>query len=74
VSFEIRADNEHYIDLAQTELWMTLALTTAPFGDQVVEDFKDIAVCNNLMHSIFNQVQVSVGNIEIENTNRFFFF
>jgi hypothetical protein len=71
VSFDIRADNEHYIDLAETELWMTLALTTSPLGDTVETEFKDIAVVNNLMHSIFNQVQISVGNIEIENTNRF---
>lgn len=70
VQFEIKADGEHYVDLAQTELWMTLALckknTETPFGNA---DEVNVGLVNNLMHSIFKNCQISVNNIEIENSN-----
>lgn len=68
VQFEIRGDGEHYLDLSQTELWMTLVLCKKG-SDKPLTDMTGIGLVNNLMHSMFSQCQISVNNIEIENTN-----
>jgi hypothetical protein len=66
ISFNIAADSTHYLDLSQTELWVKLSLTK---NNVAVTDYSKIGLVNNLLHSIFSQVQVLVNNVEVENTN-----
>jgi hypothetical protein len=66
ISFNIAADSTHYLDLSQTELWVKLSLTK---NNVAVTDYSKIGLVNNLLHSIFSQVQVYVNNVEVENTN-----
>ena len=66
ITFNITGDSKHYIDLSQTELWVKLSLEK---NKTIVTDFTNIGVVNNLMHSIFSQVQILVNNVEVENSN-----
>jgi hypothetical protein len=68
IQFEIKADNEHYIDLSETELWMMLTLCKKD-TEEKIKDYKAFGLANNTMHSIFSQLQISVNNVEIENSN-----
>lgn len=61
IRFDIPGTNQNYIDLSQTELHVTCKFKN---GD------KDVLVVNNLLHSLFQQVQISLNNSPVENTNR----
>lgn len=79
ITFEIPRDGSHYLDLAQTELWVEVLLQKKtdtgtvenvnfnPTGQ--APDHPKIAPVNNFLHSLFSQVQVSLNNTEVENTN-----
>jgi hypothetical protein len=71
MQFEIKADNEHYIDLAETELWMMLTLCKKDTEVQLT-DISSVSIINNGMHSLWSQLQIAVNNIEIENGNGFY--
>jgi hypothetical protein len=75
VIFEIEGDNQFYIDLSQTELNVKASLRKKG-TDTLIESLtsteavtKMMGPVNNLFHSMFSQVQVKIGNTEVENTN-----
>lgn len=75
ITFDIPGDSFHYIDLAQTELWVEVNISTRNNGQLQQVDFTvnqnspKIAPVNNFLHSLFSQVQISLNNKEVENTN-----
>jgi hypothetical protein len=95
--FDIEGDNLCYLDLAQTELIITVKLfndtnseidsletpympeqsgTNAKLSSEkdylIKNAAKYISPVNNLFHSLFQQVQVKIGNTEVENTNIYY--
>lgn len=79
VTFDMTGDSTHYLDLADTELWVKLILqkkkpnsadfTNALFSETTTTDNSYIAPINNIIHSIFSQVQIYLNGKEVENTN-----
>jgi hypothetical protein len=71
LTFDIPGDNINYIDIARTELWLDLVLQKKSSGEfsNIALDKEVIAPTNNLLHTIFNQVQIFMNNTEVENTN-----
>jgi hypothetical protein len=73
VIFDIEGDNQCYLDLSQTELYVKCSvysegtklteLVAAPTGKTI------IGPVNNLLHSMFSQVQVKIAGTEVENSN-----
>jgi hypothetical protein len=65
--FDIPCTSNEYLDLSQTELHLHLKLYKEK--NQLASEVKKISVVNNLLHSLFKQIQVSFNNQPIENTN-----
>jgi hypothetical protein len=68
VNFKINGDSLYYLDLSQTEMWTDLKITVND-GDVAEADWKSIFPVNNLLHSIFSQIQVYINSEEVENSN-----
>jgi hypothetical protein len=74
VILDINGDNQCYIDLSQTELFLKCVLMK---GGAAVKNLKAapytgagaFGPVNNLLHSMFSQMQVKIGGVEVENTN-----
>jgi hypothetical protein len=78
ITFDIPADSKSYLNINMTELWVTARLKKKDsknkdedvvFDDQDATKIVDVAPVNNLLHSLFSQVQVYLNNREVENTN-----
>jgi hypothetical protein len=79
ILFDIPADSQKYISLNQTELWLTCRLIKKtpgmPAADAIFVDLLkpenvcDISTVNNLIHSLFKQVEISLNGKECENQN-----
>ena len=63
IRFDIPGNNMHYIDVSATEIYCKVKITT-------FTDNKRQSVVNNLLHSIFEQVQVYLNNVPVENSNK----
>lgn len=78
ITFDIPADTKRYISLNQTELWLSVRLqkktpgtnaVDAILNDTVAANNADVTPINNLIHSLFSQIEVSLNGKEVENTN-----
>jgi hypothetical protein len=75
ITFDIPADTQRYISLNQTELWMTVRLQKKVPGNAATdavmsgEDAVDVTPVNNLIHSLFSQIEVSLNGKDVENSN-----
>ena len=70
VRFDITGTNSHYVDLAATELHVKFAIVVKK-GEAAVKAPKDsVALVNNFLHSMFEQCQVYLNNVPVENTNK----
>lgn len=75
VSFDITGDSSHYLDLSYTELWLKVRLQRKKEKSTEIEDASfddnksDVGPVNNILHSLFQQVQIYLNGREVENTN-----
>lgn len=79
ITFDMTGDSSNYLDLSDTELWVKLILqkkvaNTATYENAVFSDADAtknslIAPINNIMHSMFQQIQIYLNGKEVENTN-----
>jgi hypothetical protein len=70
--FDIPSTSTQYIDMPQTELHLKITLQQKKIGgtfEGLKSDSKKLSVVNNLLHSLFKQVQVSLNNENVENSN-----
>jgi len=63
IRFDIPGNNLHYIDMASTEIYVNCKI------DPLFTDDAQTTV-NNILHSMFEQVQVYLNNVPVENTNK----
>jgi hypothetical protein len=64
IIFDIQGDSQNYLALSETELWVTLKTTVAE-----ADAAKLVAPVNNILHSLFSQIQIFFNNTEVENSN-----
>ena len=69
IRFDIAGSNSHYLNLAETELHMKCIISDWTKGIGATDK---IYVVNNFMHSLFEQVQVYINNMPVENTNKLY--
>lgn len=79
ITFDLTGDSSSYLDLSDTELWVKLILqkkvpnsadyTNAVFSETDKTKNSLIAPVNNIIHSLFQQVQIYLNGKEVENTN-----
>ena len=69
IRYDITGTNSHYIDLSATELHLKFQLRNKASQAPLLSN-KNIAVVNNFLHSIFEQCQVYLNNVAVENTNK----
>ena len=73
IRFDIPGTNSHYTDISQTDFHLKVKLEKITFTPLKTKDLKDDYKCgvvNNLLHSLFEQIQVNLNNQEIEKTNK----
>ena len=74
IRFDITGTNNHYISLAETELHMTISVKKSPTDTTGISNAAtgavSVSVVNNIMHSMFEQVQVHLNNVNVDNSNR----
>jgi len=71
VIFKIQGDDT-YLDLPETELILNLSIrkeATDSLNTSPIVDADKIGPTNNFLYSIFSQVQVSINDCEVENSN-----
>jgi hypothetical protein len=88
ITFDITGDSTHYLDLADTELYVKLILQkkkkdSADYVNAVFSDSGSgadavkaslISPINNIIHSLFSQIQVYLNGREVENSNANYMF
>ena len=68
IRYDITGTNSHYIDLSATELHVKVKIANIADNKSIFNS--DVSVVNNLLHSIFEQAQVYLNNVPVENTNK----
>ena len=68
IRFDITGTNSHYVDLAATELHVKFVIYNS--RTEKLAPVKDIGLVNNFLHSMFEQCQVYLNNVAVENTNK----
>ena len=61
IRFDIPGTNSHYIDMSQTELHLKVSIlnkTATSETDKFISSTDQVGVVNNILHSLFEQVQV----------------
>jgi hypothetical protein len=79
ITFDITGDSINYLDLSDTELYVNLMLQkkkvltseyeNAVFNDADATKNTACAPVNNILHSMFSQIQVFINGKEVKNTN-----
>ena len=69
VRYDITGTNSHYIDLAATELHVKFRIIISRTGT-ILAPHEKVALTNNFLHSMFEQCQVYLNNVPVENTNK----
>ena len=70
IRFDITGTNSHYIDLAATELHVKFQITTDRTTNPLKAHKDKMSLVNNFLHSMFEQCQVYLNNVAVENTNK----
>ena len=70
VRYDITGTNSHYLDLSATELHVTFKIITSRGVSPNVAPHEKVALTNNFLHSMFEQCQVFLNNVPVENTNK----
>jgi len=67
IEFNIQTSNDEYIKLSETELYLKLRinLTKALNADPDAKDWDKVSVVNNLLHSLFKQIDVFIGDKQV---------
>lgn len=70
VTFDIPGDSNNYLSLSDSELWVTVSLRNTNNSNEFdSEKLEKLGPVNNLFHCLYSQVQVSLNNSEVENSN-----
>ncbi len=69
VRFDVPCTSTQYLDLSQTELHVVVSLLKNDKTGVTEEIAKKLSVANNLLHSIFKQIHVSLNGTNVENSN-----
>ena len=70
VRFDITGTNSHYVDLAATELHVKFQIVVDKHGQTIKCHKEKMGLVNNFLHSMFEQCQVYLNNVAVENTNK----
>ena len=71
IRFDVTGTNSSYVNLAETELHLDVQIRNKKSHHEGYKLNTDrIAPVNNFLHSLFEQVQVNLGDAAIENTNK----
>lgn len=65
ITFNISGSNDKYVDLSQIKLYIKLEIKKS---DLSIGD-KKISTVNNLLHSLFKNIEVKIGTKTISNSN-----
>ena len=68
IEFMIAATDE-YIDLNETELYIKVSIQTNSNTKEFITDANVVGPTNNLMHTMIDQVVLTLNNVQIENSN-----
>ena len=71
IEFDI-VDTDEYVDLNETEFRAQISLRKLSSDNtrtEYVDSTDQIGVVNNLLHSMFDQITVSLNNTQVENSN-----
>lgn len=72
LTFVVHHTSDQYLDLSQTELHLDLSIfkMSDGIGTKLTKaESANISVCNNLLHSLFKQIKISLNDKCVENTN-----
>jgi hypothetical protein len=69
IRLEISGDSRHYLNLSETELHIEGRICKKSDTSKGIEDTTKIGPVNNFLHSLFSQIEISINNTPIENTN-----
>ena len=65
--------SDNYIHLSETDFYVKVKIYKLDSGEKKNLTKTDIvAPINNFMHSLFSQVDVTIGNLTIENSNKLY--
>lgn len=65
--------SEHYIHLSETDFYCRVKIEVNDNNSwRPIKDTDKVGITNNFLHSIFSQVDVSIGNLTIENSNKLY--
>ena len=70
VRFDITGTNFHYVDLAATELHVKFQIVVDKHAKDLKSHKEKMGLANNFLHSMFEQCQVYLNNVAVENTNK----
>ena len=70
VRFDITGTNSHYVDLAATELHVKFQIVIDKHVNYTKCHKEKMGLANNFLHSMFEQCQVYLNNVAVENTNK----
>ena len=70
VRFDITGTNSHYVDLAATELHVKFQIVVDKHSKDIKCHKEKMGLVNNFLHSMFEQCQVYLNNVAVENTNK----
>ena len=64
IEFNFTTDEKEYLRLNKTKLYlrMKISITKGGSGSVILDDWKNISVCNNLLNSMFKQVEFWIGD------------
>jgi hypothetical protein len=69
ITFNIHGTNTHYINLSETEIYLKCKLVDTTNTIKDLTGNVAVSPINNVMHSIFSQIQVYLNNAPVENSN-----
>ena len=65
IEFNLNTDVQEYLRLHKTEFYLRMKISIAKNGNDekcTLEDWKNISTCNNLLNSLFKQVEFWIGD------------
>ena len=73
IRFDIVGDSSHFLNLAETELHI-VGYIKQKESELGIEPKTKLGPVNNFLHSLFSQINISINNQNVENTNSAYSF
>ena len=69
IRFDIPGDSSHFLNLAETELYVCGRIMVKNNPDMGIESTVKLGPVNNFLHSLFSQVNINITNQNVEISN-----